>query len=278
MKFGFRKLISLTAAACMFFSLSFAESVPEVRSNPKNSNWLAVTDHKMERKMNGKVIVTAQYPIYDIASHALQSPRIENHRKVLQSLQDESAMEREFTLKNLKETERLIHQGYTNLIGNYFLTTIDIFRDDSALFSILEHRYFNDFSGKRIGMGSLNFDGTTGEPLTIFDVTTLSKAGLAYLLTAAFQKKYPDAPFKNDYYSLHDFLLKIIENYMILKQGPFTWSMDEKNSLSTFMKERSSPIIFQDGLISPMKTILNYLKRNTCRRKNNKTLPRCFPI
>ena len=228
MKFGFRKLISLTAAACMFFSLSFAESVPEVRSNPKNSNWLAVTDHKMERKMNGKVIVTAQYPIYDIASHALQSPRIENHRKVLQSLQDESAMEREFTLKNLKETERLIHQGYTNLIGNYFLTTIDIFRDDSALFSILEHRYFNDFSGKRIGMGSLNFDGTTGEPLTIFDVTALSKAGLADLLTAAFQKKYPDAPFKNDYYSLHDFLLKIIENYMILKQGPFTWSMDEK--------------------------------------------------
>lgn len=126
MKFGFRKLISLTAAACMFFSLSFAESVPEVRSNAENSNWLAVTDHKMERKMNGKVIVTAQYPIYDIASHALQSPRIENHRKVLQSLQDESAMEREFTLKNLKETEQLIHQGYTNLIGNYFLTTIDI--------------------------------------------------------------------------------------------------------------------------------------------------------
>ena len=80
-------------------------------------------------------------------------------------------------------------------------------------------------------MGSLNFDGTTGEPLTIFDVTTLSNAGLADLLTAAFQKKYPDAPFKNDYYSLHDFLLKIIENYMILKQGPFTWSMDEKKTL-----------------------------------------------
>ena len=103
MKFGFRKLISLTAAACMFFSLSFAESVPEVRSNAENSNWLAVTDHKMERKMNGKVIVTAQYPIYDIASHALQSPHIENHRKVLQSLQYESAMEREFTLKNLRK-------------------------------------------------------------------------------------------------------------------------------------------------------------------------------
>ena len=59
-------------------------------------------------------------------------------------------------------------------------------------------------------------------------MTTLSKAGLADLLTAAFQKKYPDAPFKNDYYSLHDFLLKVIENNMILKQGPFTWSMDEK--------------------------------------------------
>lgn len=212
----------------MFFSLSFAESVPEGRSNPKNSNWLAVTDHKMERKMNGKVIVTAQYPICDIASHALQSPRIDDHRKVLQSLQDEREMEREFTLKNLKETEQLIQKGYTNLIGNYFLTTIEVFRDDPSLFSLLEHRYFNDLAGKRTGLGSLNFDGTTGEPLTIFDVTTLSKAGLADLLTAAFQKKYPDAPFNNNYYSLHDFLLKIIENEMILKQGPFTWVMDEK--------------------------------------------------
>lgn len=32
------------------FSLSFAESVPEVRSNAENSNWLAVTDHKWKEK------------------------------------------------------------------------------------------------------------------------------------------------------------------------------------------------------------------------------------
>lgn len=147
MKFGFRKLISLTAAACMFFPFrSQNQFRKSVQTRKTQIGWLSPTING--KKMNGKVIVTAQYPIYDIASHALQSPRIENHRKVLQSLQDESAMEREFTLKNLKETEQLIHQGYTNLIGNYFLTTIDIFRDDSALFSILEHRYFNDFQEK----------------------------------------------------------------------------------------------------------------------------------
>lgn len=236
MKTGFLKTLSLTAALCMIPAFSFAQIAPSVHSNTEKSDWITVADHKLERGYGGLIAVTVQYPLYDIAPHALQSARIENYRNILKSLQNESSTERDFMLKNLDETESLIHEGHTDLIGNYFLTAIEVLRDDSVLFSVLEHRYLNDAAGKRTGYGSMNFDGTTGKPLTIFDVTTLSQENLSNLLTAALHKKYPDAPFHNASRSLHDFLLRIIDNDMLLEQGPFTWTLD-KEKLSFYFDE-----------------------------------------